>query len=106
MFLYLVDYGRKVEELLWRKVYYEVIQFIKINKKYIYSWSILECVYRMYLVVGIGFYQYFFFYIQFYYQLELQCCIDWIYVIDFFIGCKKLVFVLGKEMDWVQMVCY
>lgn len=33
MFLHPVDYGRKAEELLWRKVYYEVIQFIKTNKK-------------------------------------------------------------------------
>lgn len=33
------DYGRKAEELLWRKVYYEVIQLMKHNKK----------VYNMYL---------------------------------------------------------
>lgn len=35
MFLHPVDYGRKAEELLWRKVYYEVIQVIKTNKKVI-----------------------------------------------------------------------
>lgn len=33
MFLHPTDYGRKAEELLWRKVYYEVIQLIKTNKK-------------------------------------------------------------------------
>lgn len=33
MFLHPADYGRKAEELLWRKVYYEVIQVIKTNKK-------------------------------------------------------------------------
>ncbi|XP_078393444.1 nonsense-mediated mRNA decay factor SMG5, partial [Cetorhinus maximus] len=33
MFLHPVDYGRKAEELLWRKVYYEVIQLVKTNKK-------------------------------------------------------------------------
>lgn len=33
MFLHPVDYGRKAEELLWRKVYYDVIQVIKMNKK-------------------------------------------------------------------------
>lgn len=32
MFLHPVDYGRKAEELLWRKVYYEVIQLIKTHK--------------------------------------------------------------------------
>lgn len=36
MFLHPVDYGRKAEELLWRKVYYEVIQVIKTNKKVIH----------------------------------------------------------------------
>lgn len=33
MFLHPVDYGRKAEELLWRKVYYDIIQVIKTNKK-------------------------------------------------------------------------
>lgn len=33
MFLHPVDYGRKAEELLWRKVYYDIIQVIKMNKK-------------------------------------------------------------------------
>lgn len=33
MFLHPVDYGRKAEELLWRKVYYEVIQVVKTHKK-------------------------------------------------------------------------
>lgn len=33
MFLHPVEYGRKAEELLWRKVYYEVIQLIKTNRK-------------------------------------------------------------------------
>lgn len=38
MFLHPVDYGRKAEELLWRKVYYEVIQLIKTNKKASYQY--------------------------------------------------------------------
>lgn len=38
MFLHPVDYGRKAEELLWRKVYYEVIQVIKTNKK-VLTWT-------------------------------------------------------------------
>ncbi|KAK7886432.1 hypothetical protein WMY93_026053 [Mugilogobius chulae] len=45
MFLHPVDYGRKAEEVLWRKVYYEVIQVIKTNKKHIHSHSVLECAY-------------------------------------------------------------
>ncbi|XP_024896612.1 protein SMG5 [Pteropus alecto] len=106
MFLHPVDYGRKAEELLWRKVYYEVIQLIKTNKKHIHSRSTLECAYRTHLVAGIGFYQHLLLYIQSHYQLELQCCIDWTHVTDPLIGCKKPVSASGKETDWAQMACH
>ncbi|XP_034865697.1 protein SMG5 isoform X1 [Mirounga leonina] len=106
MFLHPVDYGRKAEELLWRKVYYEVIQLIKTNKKHIHSRSTLECAYRTHLVAGIGFYQHLLLYIQSHYQLELQCCIDWTHVTDPLIGCRKPVSASGKEMDWAQMACH
>nr|XP_023423278.1 protein SMG5 isoform X2 [Cavia porcellus] len=106
MFLHPVDYGRKAEELLWRKVYYEVIQLIKTNKKHIHSRSTLECAYRTHLVAGIGFYQHLLLYIQSHYQLELQCCIDWTHVTDPLIGCKKPISASGKEMDWAQMACH
>lgn len=48
MFLHPVDYGRKAEELLWRKVYYEVIQVIKTNKKVLFprtAHTIIICFY-------------------------------------------------------------
>ncbi|KAM9114787.1 nonsense-mediated mRNA decay factor SMG5 isoform 2-T2 [Pangshura tecta] len=106
MFLHPVDYGRKAEELLWRKVYYEVIQLIKTNKKHIHSRSTLECAYRTHLIAGIGFYQHLLLYIQSHYQLELQCCIDWTHVTDPLIGCKKPVSASGKEMEWAQMACH
>ncbi|XP_059269647.1 nonsense-mediated mRNA decay factor SMG5 [Mustela nigripes] len=106
MFLHPVDYGRKAEELLWRKVYYEVIQLIKTHKTHIHSRSALECAYRTHLVAGIGFYQHLLLYIQSHYQLELQCCIDWTHVTDPLIGCKKPVSASGKEMDWAQMACH
>ncbi|KAL4673780.1 hypothetical protein H8959_017714 [Pygathrix nigripes] len=92
MFLHPVDYGRKAEELLWRK--------------HIHSRSTLECAYRTHLVAGIGFYQHLLLYIQSHYQLELQCCIDWTHVTDPLIGCKKPVSASGKEMDWAQMACH
>ncbi|XP_074020530.1 nonsense-mediated mRNA decay factor SMG5 isoform X3 [Numenius arquata] len=106
MFLHPVDYGRKAEELLWRKVYYEVIQLIKTNKKHIHSRSTLECAYRTHLVAGIGFYQHLLLYIQSHYQLELQSCIDWTHVTDPLIGCKKPVSASEKEMEWAQMACH
>uniref|UniRef100_A0ABM5F469 Nonsense-mediated mRNA decay factor n=1 Tax=Pogona vitticeps TaxID=103695 RepID=A0ABM5F469_9SAUR len=106
MFLHPVDYGRKAEELLWRKVYYEVIQLIKTNKKHIHTRSTLECAYRTHLIAGIGFYQHLLLYIQSHYQLELQCCIDWTHVTDPLIGCKKPVSASEKEMEWAQMACH
>ncbi|XP_075048836.1 nonsense-mediated mRNA decay factor SMG5 isoform X1 [Mixophyes fleayi] len=106
MFLHPVEYGRKAEEVLWRKVYYEVIQLIKTNKKHIHSRSALECAYRTHLIAGVGFYQHLLLYIQSHYQLELQYCIDWTHVTDPLIGCKKLVSASAKEMDWAQMACH
>ncbi|XP_068108271.1 nonsense-mediated mRNA decay factor SMG5 isoform X2 [Hyperolius riggenbachi] len=106
MFLHPVDYGKKAEEVLWRKVYYEVIQLIKTNKKHIHSRSALECAYRTHLIAGVGFYQHLLLYIQSHYQLELQCCIDWTHVTDPLIGCKKPVSASAKEMEWAQMACH
>ncbi|KAM4690025.1 nonsense-mediated mRNA decay factor SMG5 [Rhinophrynus dorsalis] len=106
MFLHPVEYGRKAEEVLWRKVYYDVIQLIKTNKKHIHSRSALECAYRTHLIAGVGFYQHLLLYIQSHYQLELQCCIDWTHVTDPLIGCKKPVSASAKEMDWAQMACH
>uniref|UniRef100_A0A4W5PCK0 Nonsense-mediated mRNA decay factor n=1 Tax=Hucho hucho TaxID=62062 RepID=A0A4W5PCK0_9TELE len=106
MFLHPVDYGRKAEELLWRKVYYEVIQVIKTHKKYIHSRSALECAYRTHLIAGVGFYQHLLLYIQSHYQLEMQDCIDWTHVTDPLIGRKKPVSATPKEMEWAQMACH
>ncbi|XP_029307960.1 nonsense-mediated mRNA decay factor SMG5 isoform X2 [Cottoperca gobio] len=106
MFLHPIDYGRKAEELLWRKVYYEVIQVIKTNKKHIHSRSALECAYRTHLIAGVGFYQHLLLYIQSHYQLELQDCIDWTHVTDPLIGRKKPVSATPKEMEWAQMACH
>uniref|UniRef100_A0AAY4DUE3 Nonsense-mediated mRNA decay factor n=1 Tax=Denticeps clupeoides TaxID=299321 RepID=A0AAY4DUE3_9TELE len=106
MFLHPADYGRKAEELLWRKVYYEVIQVIKTNKKHIHSHSALECAYRTHLIAGVGFYQHLLLYIQSHYQLELQDCIDWTHVTDPLIGRKKPVSASPKEMEWAQMACH
>ncbi|XP_053330286.1 nonsense-mediated mRNA decay factor SMG5 isoform X2 [Spea bombifrons] len=106
MFLHPVEYGRKAEEVLWRKVYYEVIQLIKTNKKHIHSRSALECAYRTHLIAGVGFYQHLLLYVQSHYQLELQCCIDWTHVTDPLIGFKKPVSASAKEMEWAQMACH
>ena len=33
MFYNPIDYGRKAEEVLWRKVFYDIIQLVKRNKR-------------------------------------------------------------------------
>uniref|UniRef100_A0AAV2MFM5 Nonsense-mediated mRNA decay factor n=1 Tax=Knipowitschia caucasica TaxID=637954 RepID=A0AAV2MFM5_KNICA len=106
MFLHPVDYGRKAEEMLWRKVYYEVIQVIKTNKKHIHSHSVLECAYRTHLIAGVGFYQHLLLYIQSHYQLELRHCMDWTNVSDPLIVRKKPLFASPKEMEWAQSACH
>lgn len=106
MFLHPVDYGRKAEELLWRKVYYEVIQVIKTNKKHIHSHSVLECAYRTHLIAGVGFYQHLLLYIQSHYQLELRHCMDWTHVSDPLIGRRKPVSASPKEMEWAHFACH
>lgn len=35
------DYGRKAEQVLWRKVFYEIIQLMKHNRKVLYNTCIM-----------------------------------------------------------------
>ncbi|XP_072167163.1 nonsense-mediated mRNA decay factor SMG5-like [Diadema setosum] len=56
MFLHPTDFGRKAEEILWWKVYYNVINLAKKSKKYMRSGSSLECAYRTHLLAATGFY--------------------------------------------------
>ncbi|KAJ0066685.1 hypothetical protein NL108_017875 [Boleophthalmus pectinirostris] len=106
MFLHPVDYGRKAEEVLWRKVYYEVIQVIKTNKKHIHSHSVLECAYRTHLIAGVGFYQHLLLYIQSHYQLQLHHCMDWTHASDPLIVRRKALSASPKEMEWAQLACH
>lgn len=56
MFSHPLEYGYKAEELMWRKVYYEVIQLVKNNKKFMKPGSRLEMLYKEYLSAAIGYY--------------------------------------------------
>ncbi|KAJ7416546.1 Protein SMG5 [Willisornis vidua] len=89
MFLHPVDYGRKAEELLWRKVYYEVIQLIKTNKKVRSGTSVcfVNCISKDVndvLKAGSGGGQQ---------HLAKR-------------SCKKPVSASEKEMEWAQMACH
>ncbi|CAG2257613.1 EST1B [Mytilus edulis] len=50
------DYGRKAEEVLWRKVFYEIIQLMKHNRKHIRMGSSLEAAFRTHLSSATGYY--------------------------------------------------
>ncbi|XP_076800488.1 nonsense-mediated mRNA decay factor SMG5-like isoform X2 [Clavelina lepadiformis] len=64
MFTYPSDYGRKAEELLWRKVYYDVIHTVKSSRKFqsnapgTLQQRHLEPHYRQFLYSAIGYYHY------------------------------------------------
>uniref|UniRef100_S4R5J5 Nonsense-mediated mRNA decay factor n=1 Tax=Petromyzon marinus TaxID=7757 RepID=S4R5J5_PETMA len=106
MFLHPVDYGRKAEELLWRKVYYEVIHAVKANRKQLQTRGSMECAYRTHLVAGVGFYQHLLLTLQSHYQLELQACIDWTHVVDTLSAVKKPAVVSSRALEWARMACH
>jgi protein SMG5 len=51
-----LEYGKKAEEILWRRVYYEIINIVKINKKQLKSNSTFETMYRLHLSSAFGYY--------------------------------------------------
>ncbi|XP_039270646.2 nonsense-mediated mRNA decay factor SMG5-like [Styela clava] len=75
MFSHPIEYGRKAEELIWRKVYYEVIQLVKSNKKFMKSGSRLELLYKEYLSAAIGYYHHLLLKLQAKYQPHIA--VDW-----------------------------
>lgn len=75
MFTHPIEYGRKSEELIWRKVYYEVIQLVKSNKKFLKYGSKLEILYKEYLSAAVGYYHHLLLKLQAKYQPNID--VDW-----------------------------
>lgn len=75
MFTFPVEYGKKAEELIWRKVYYEVIQLVKGNKKFVKPGSKLELLYKEYLAAAIGYYHHLLLKLQAHFHLSVD--VDW-----------------------------
>ncbi len=48
--------GKKAEEILWRRVFYEIIHIVKSNKKTLKCHSHIETMYRLHLSSAYGFY--------------------------------------------------
>lgn len=108
MFLHPVDYGRKAEELLWRKTYSDVaLLLLKPDRKNTDSseeqW---EGPLRAHLKGGLRFYEHLFLFLQEHYQLGLWSYIDWPHSAIRFIGCKRAGPASEEEVDWARMACH
>ncbi|XP_064123738.1 nonsense-mediated mRNA decay factor SMG5-like [Loxodonta africana] len=107
MFLHPVDYGRKAEELLWRKMYSDVVMLLmKTNRKHMDTFNHWEGPLRAHLVGGLKFYEHLFLFLQHHYELRLQSCIDWPHHAIHFIGCKKVGPASEEETAWARMACH
>ncbi|XP_053405095.1 nonsense-mediated mRNA decay factor SMG5-like [Mercenaria mercenaria] len=76
MFYNPLYYGRKAEEVLWRKVFYEIIQIIKKNRRHVRVGSSLETAYRTHLSSACGYYYHLLFRLQRDFNLKLETKID------------------------------
>ncbi|XP_046373242.1 nonsense-mediated mRNA decay factor SMG5-like [Haliotis rufescens] len=76
------DYGRKAEEVLWRKVFYDIIQVVKHNRKHVRPHGSLETAYRTHLASATGYYQHLLFRLQQEFGLKLSGILDFHLVAD------------------------
>ena len=51
-----IEYAKKAEEILWRRVFYEIIHIVKQNKKNLKCNAEIETMYRLHLSSAYGFY--------------------------------------------------
>ncbi|KAI0220253.1 Protein SMG5 [Lamellibrachia satsuma] len=75
-----LEYGRKAEELLWRKVYYDVIQLMKHNRKQMKLSNSLESAFRTHLGSAMGYYHHLLVRLQSEFQLSLDGIVDFFHV--------------------------
>uniref|UniRef100_F6WCU4 PIN domain-containing protein n=1 Tax=Ciona intestinalis TaxID=7719 RepID=F6WCU4_CIOIN len=73
MFTYSSDYGRKAEELLWRKVYYDVIHAVKSGRKHLLTQHHLQPHFRQFLYSAVGYYHYLLLRLQSKVKTDLVC---------------------------------
>uniref|UniRef100_A0A8D2CKN4 Nonsense-mediated mRNA decay factor n=1 Tax=Sciurus vulgaris TaxID=55149 RepID=A0A8D2CKN4_SCIVU len=107
MFLYPVAYGRKAEELLWRKMYSDVVMLLmKDNRKYMDTFKHWEGPLQAHLKGGLKFYEHLFLFLQGHYELRLQSYIDWPHSVIHLIGCKKVGPTSEEEVTWARMACH
>ncbi|XP_042529157.1 protein SMG5-like [Dipodomys spectabilis] len=107
MFLYPVAYGRKAEELLWRKMYSDVVMlFMETNRKHTETSPYWEGPLRAHLKGGLQFYEHLFLFLQGHYELRLQSYIDWPHSVVHSIGSKRVGPTSKEEAAWARLACH
>ncbi|XP_008849713.1 protein SMG5 isoform X2 [Nannospalax galili] len=107
MFLHPVAYGRKAEELLWRKMYSDVVMLLmKTNQKHMDTFRYWGGPLQAHLKGGLRFYEHLFLFLQGHYELKLQSYIDWPHSSIHLIGCKKAGPTSEEEVAWARMACH
>ncbi|XP_064609503.1 nonsense-mediated mRNA decay factor SMG5-like [Liolophura sinensis] len=69
-------YGRKAEEVLWRKVFYDIIQLVKHNRRHIRANSSVENAFRTHLAAASGYYYHLLFRLQQEFALHFDGILD------------------------------
>ncbi|XP_078702803.1 nonsense-mediated mRNA decay factor SMG5-like [Branchiostoma floridae x Branchiostoma belcheri] len=108
MFLQPADYGRKAEDLLWRKVFYDVIQVLKQNKRHVRHGSSVECAFRTHLSAAAGFYTHLMLRLQAEFQVTVWGVCDWPNLADPLAGKPR---VKSQRLDekvreWARRACH
>ncbi|XP_005110077.2 protein SMG5 [Aplysia californica] len=110
MFYNPVEYGRKAEEVLWRKVFYDVIQVVKRNKDHVRRHGSVETAYRTHLAAAIGYYQHLLFRLQREFSLRLAGVIDYYLLQDQRPGRRgdtgSVKPVNPSVQEWAQRACH
>ncbi|XP_074651204.1 nonsense-mediated mRNA decay factor SMG5-like [Tubulanus polymorphus] len=113
MFYDPTEYGRRAEELLWRKVFYDIIQLLKNHRKSVQQKSSLEIAFRTHLAAATGYYHHLLLRIQSEFGLNLNI-LDFHYLSEppsHLINRKgmtqmKRIDVDTQVLDWARKACH
>lgn len=110
MFFNPIEYGRKAEEVLWRKVFYDVIQVIKRSRTHVRHHSSVKTAYRTHLSAAAGYYQHLVFRLQREFSLRLAGVIDFHLLPDPRTGRRNdpsLMKTINPSIqEWAQRACH
>ncbi|GFO37961.1 protein smg5, partial [Plakobranchus ocellatus] len=110
MFFNPIEYGRKAEEVLWRKVFYDVIQVIKRSRSHVRHHSSVKTAYRTHLSAAAGYYQHLVFRLQREFSLRLAGVIDFHLLLDPRTGRRNdhssVKTINPSIQEWAQRACH